>query len=362
MLYRAIRPLLFRLDPERAHDLVFAGLVACERVLVSTGWAPKAPAHPLLAQRVWGLSFSNPVGLAAGFDKDARVPHVWPLLGFGFAELGTITAEAQPGNPRPRIFRLARDGAVINRMGFNNTGAAAVALMLRSLFSRTTPAVPIGINIGKSRGAPVEDAVDDYVRSLRQLFPFASYIVINVSSPNTPGLRELQDEEHLTVLMRGLGQENAALARKHAQPSRPLLIKVAPDLSDDALGRIVAVARTYGAAGLVATNTTTERAGLSADPHEGGGLSGAPLRDRSTAVIRTLHRLADAQLPIIGVGGISTAEDAYAKIRAGASLVQLYTGMIFEGPRLARRVVRGLVPLLRRDGFRHLSEAIGRDA
>lgn len=362
MLYRTVRPLLFRIDAESAHELVFGGLTTCERLLAASRWAPPPPTHPILTQRIWGISFPNPIGLAAGFDKDARAPHVWPLLGFGFAELGTITAEAQPGNPRPRLFRLAADRALVNRFGFNNSGAAAVSHRLGSLHDRLAPAIPLGINIGKSRRTPLDAAADDYARSLRHLFPFAAYIVINVSSPNTPGLRELQEAEHLAALLRRLGEENRALARMHGQAPRPLLIKVAPDLNDAELARIVEVARTTGAGGLVATNTTIERSGLTVDPHESGGLSGAPLRTRSTAVIRTLHRLAGAQLPIIGVGGIFSAEDAYAKIRAGASLVQLYTGMIFEGPCLVRRIVRELVTLVRRDGFTTLSEAVGRDA
>jgi dihydroorotate dehydrogenase len=362
MLYRALRPLLYRLDAERAHDLVFSGLTACEWLLVRRGRAPQPWTHPALVQQLWNLTFPNPVGLAAGFDKDARTPHVWPLLGFGFAELGTITAEAQPGNPRPRLFRLPRDRALINRMGFNNAGADAVAQRLARTQGHIQSSIPIGINLGKSRVTPLDAAADDYVRSLRKLFAFASYVVINVSSPNTPGLRDLQAEEQLTALLAALVRENAALAAATRQPPRPLLIKLAPDLADEALATIVQVARDGGAAGLVATNTTIRRDGLTTPIAEAGGLSGAPLRERATTVIRTLHRLAGTTLPIIGVGGIFTAADAYAKIRAGASLVQLYTGMIFEGPRLASRIAHGLVELLRRDGLAHLSDAVGRDA
>jgi dihydroorotate dehydrogenase len=362
MLYRAIRPLLFRLEAERAHHLIFAVLVGCERLLARRTRPPQPWTHPALAQHVWDIAFPNPVGLAAGFDKDARAPHVWPLLGFGFAELGTVTAEAQPGNPPPRIFRLPRDQALINRLGFNNAGAAAVAASLTRLYRTAPPRLPIGINLGKSRVTPLDQAADDYVRSLRHLFPFAAYVVINVSSPNTPGLRDLQAEEQLAVLVDALTKENAALAQAHAQLPRPLLIKVAPDLADDGLAAVVRVAREKGVAGLVATNTTIRRDGLVTRIDEAGGLSGAPLRERATAVIRTLHRLAGPAVPIIGVGGIFSAADAYAKIRAGASLVQLYTGMIFEGPLLARRIAAGLVDLLRRDGFTHLREAIGKDA
>jgi dihydroorotate dehydrogenase len=358
MLYRAIRPLLFRLDAERAHDLVFARLVFLDRLLGSR--RPRPWSHPSLEQRLWDITFPNPVGLAAGFDKDARAPHVWPLLGFGFAELGTITAEAQPGNPRPRIFRLPQDRALINRLGFNNAGAAAVAQRLHRQLA-TPASVPLGINIGKSRITPLDAAAGDYARSLQLLFPFAAYFVINVSSPNTPGLRDLQAEAHLAALLTTLSAENAAAAQRHGQRPRPLLIKVAPDLDDAALERIVAVARAGGAAGLVATNTTIERPPLHTRLAESGGLSGVPLRERATTVIRTLRRLGGPQVPIIGVGGIFSAADAYAKIRAGASLVQLYTGMIFEGPRLARRISRELVDLLQRDGFTHVRDAVGTD-
>ena len=361
MPYAAIRPLLFRLDAERAHNLVFGGLAACERLLVAAGAAPHPWSHPAITQQLWGATFPNPVGLAAGFDKGARAPHVWPLLGFGFAELGTITAHAQPGNPRPRMFRLSADRALINRLGFNNPGAAAAAQRLARLQRRLQPPLPIGINLGKSRVTPLEAAAQDYAQSLRALFPFAAYVVINVSSPNTPGLRDLQAEEHLAALLAALVHENAALAETHRQPARPLLIKVAPDLTDEALAAVVSVASRGGAAGLVATNTTIARDGLHTATDEAGGLSGAPLRARSTAVIRTLHRLAGGALPIIGVGGIFTAADAYEKIRAGASLVQLYTGMVYEGPRLARRIAGGLVDLLRRDGFGHLRDAVGVD-
>jgi len=362
MIYHAVRPLLFRLDAERAHEIVFAGLTACEAALARAARAPRAWTHPMLDQSLWGVTFPNPVGLAAGLDKDARAPHVWPLLGFGFAELGTVTAVAQPGNPRPRLFRLPRDRALVNRLGFNNSGADAVAQRLARLSNSVPPAVPLGINIGKSRVTPLEDAAQDYVASFRKLVSFASYVVINVSSPNTPGLRDLQAEDHLGALLVALVKENTTLAAARHRPPTPLLIKVAPDLADEALATIVEVAQRGGAAGLVATNTTIRRDGLTTPTGESGGLSGAPLRARATEVIRMLRRRAGPELPIIGVGGIFNAADAYAKIRAGASLVQLYTGMIYEGPRVAHRIARGLVDLLRRDGFAHLREAVGKDA
>jgi dihydroorotate dehydrogenase len=360
-MYKLIRPLLFRWEAERIHNLVFSGLVACESILTRTH-APRAWTHPSLEQRVWDLTFPNPVGLAAGFDKDARAPHVWPLLGFGFAELGTITARPQPGNPLPRLFRLPADRALINRFGFNNSGADAVAQRLIHLLRAARPTTPIGINIGKSKVTALASAADDYLHSFRQLAPCASYVVINVSSPNTPGLRDLQAEEQLAALLAALVRENAAFASRQGRAPVPLLIKVAPDLADDGLVQVVRVAQAGGAAGLVATNTTIRRDGLRTPIDEAGGLSGAPLCTRATAVIRRLRQLAGPTLPIIGVGGIFTAAEAYAKIRAGASLVQLYTGMIFEGPRLARCIASGLVELLRRDGFTHISEAVGKDA
>jgi dihydroorotate dehydrogenase len=360
-LYRALRALLFRLDPERAHELVL-GLLATYERLLAYRFSPRPFTHAALRQEVWNLSFPNPVGLAAGFDKDACAPHVWPLFGFGFAEMGTVTAEAQPGNPRPRIFRLPSDRAVVNRLGFNNGGATAVAQRLANLERLRRPTIPLGINIGKSRSVPVDQAVEDYLRSFRQLYPFADYVVLNVSSPNTPGLRDLQAEEHLSILLNALVAENAALAQARKQAPRPLLVKIAPDLADEALAEIVAVTRRSGASGLVATNTTIERTGLRTRVEETGGLSGAPLRDRSRTIVGKLYRLAGPQLPIIGVGGIFSAQDAYDKILAGASLVQIYTGMVFEGPWLASRVAHGLVQLLGRDGFSHVREAVGRDA
>jgi len=362
MLYQVVRPLLFRLDAERAHHLVLSGLVATEHILSTLQVAPRPWSHPALTQRLWDVTFPNPVGLAAGFDKNAQAPHVWPLLGFGFAELGTVTAEAQSGNPRPRMFRLPGDRAVINRLGFNNRGAAAVAGHLASLLRAQRATIPLGINIGKSRSASLEEAAADYQRSFRQLGALADYVVVNVSSPNTPGLRDLQQEDELSGLLETLRVENEALAKESGRPPKPLLVKIAPDLSQDGLEGVVRVARRHSAAGLVATNTTLQRTGLRTASDEAGGLSGAPLRDRATAVIRTLYRLAHPDLPIIGVGGIQSADDAYAKIRAGAALVQLYTGMVYEGPRLAYHIASGLVARLERDGLPHVRDAVGRDA
>ena len=356
MLYPLVRDLLFRLDAERAHTLAMEALSACEALLLRFGTATPPPRHPTLEQRLWNIDFANPVGLAAGFDKNARAPHVWPLLGFGFVELGTVTALPQPGNDRPRMFRYPAERAVINRLGFNNVGAEVIAERLRELQRRAPWSAPIGINIGKSRVVDIDDANADYLDSFRRLRDLADYVVVNVSSPNTPGLRELQDKDRLRSLLDVLMDENV----KGLVP-RPILVKVAPDLSDEGLGDVVEVARATAVSGLIATNTTLDHAALGSDA-EAGGLSGAPLRRRSTAVIRRLYELAGSELPIIGVGGVASAEDAYEKIRAGASLVQLYTGMIFEGPFLPRAIIQALPELLRRDGYAHVRDAVGTGA
>ncbi len=354
-IYSLIRPFLFMLNAERAHVVAMEAVAACEAASTAVGYAPSAPRDPLLSQRLWNLDFPNPVGLAAGFDKNGRAPHVWSALGFGFAELGTITAQPQAGNDPPRMFRYETQRAVINRLGFNNAGAAAVAARLADLRARAPFPVPIGINIGKSRVVAVDDAVADYLDSFRRLRSFADYVVVNVSSPNTPGLRDLQDKTRLQALLAALMRENVGADAK------PLLVKVAPDLPDEALADVVAAARDSGVAGLVATNTTLDHSAITAGD-QNGGLSGAPLRKRATEVIRFLHGLAGRDLPIIGVGGVSSAADAYEKIRAGASVVQLYTGLVYQGPMLPRAIAAGLSELVRRDGFAHLSDAVGIDA
>ncbi len=357
--YPFLRFLLFQLDAEQAHGLACLVLGAMERV--SGAWISCTPAGiPELSQNLWGAHFPNPVGLAAGFDKNAGFPHVWQALGFGFAELGTVTALAQPGNPRPRMFRLPEDKALINRMGFNNQGAEAISRRLRAATQHSPIGIPLGINIGKSRLTAIEDAAGDYLESFQRLARFATYVVVNVSSPNTPGLRDLQGEEHLHILLDTLQTANSKLAQQgEIEHPRPILVKLAPDLSDDGITAVVRSAREHGAAGIVATNTTIRRDGLRTRIEESGGLSGAPLRARATEVIQQIRSLAGDSLTIIGTGGIFTAEDAYEKIRAGASLVQVYTGFIYRGPTLARQIVAKLPSLLRRDGFRHLRDAIG---
>ena len=360
MAYSFLRPLFFALDPEHAHHLSINALK-----LLQASQRKPAPAfsHQRLAQNLWGLRFPNPVGLAAGYDKNAAVPLVWSTLGFGFAELGTITAKAQPGNPKPRIFRLAQDRALINRLGFNNDGARAIAQRLPALLSpQGSRPVPLGFNIGKSKITPLSDAVADYLQSCEELLPFTDYLVVNVSSPNTPELRKLQEAERLGRLLEAL----LACLRRFAQTERtaptPLLVKIAPDLSPAAVEEIARLALSVGVSGLIATNTTVERPGLHTASPATGGLSGRPLAGPARAALRTAYRAVEGKLPLIGVGGIFSAQEAYQRIRAGASLIQIYTGMIYEGPFLAQRIARGLIRIIEREGFAHLRDAVGSDA
>lgn len=363
MLYPLIRPLVFSLDPEQAHHFALTALKLLQVSLI-------IPVRPLgdsrVHQELWGLRFPNPVGLAAGYDKNAAVPLIWSAFGFGFAELGTITAQAQEGNPKPRIFRLEKDEACINRLGFNNDGAAAVATRLSTLLPAGRPhPIPLGFNIGKSRVTPLEQAVADYQESYEHLFPFADYFVVNVSSPNTPDLRQLQDAERLGRLLEAVMVTNRRLASQARANPKPLLVKIAPDLREEELGEIARVALAVGASGLIATNTSTARPALRAfsrEAREEGGLSGRPLAKRATEVLRILYRAVEGKLPLIGVGGIFSAEDAYARICAGASLVQVYTGLIYEGPFLPRRIVHGLMRILAEEGFDHLRQVVGKKA
>lgn len=358
MLYPLLRPLFFSLDPEQAHHLALSALKLLQASMVTP---VPPPSDPRLSQELWGLRFPNPVGLAAGYDKNAEVPLAWPALGFGFAELGTITAKVQEGNPKPRIFRLEKDEALINRLGFNNHGALAVARRLtRLLPAGQSHPVPLGFNLGKSRVTPLEEAVGDYVESCEQLFPFADYLVVNVSSPNTPDLRKLQEAERLARLLEALLATNRRLASQARTQPKPLLVKIAPDLSDEEVTEIARVALAAGASGLIATNTTVTRPALRVPSREEGGLSGRPLARRATEVMRVLFRAVEGKLVLIGVGGIFSAEDVYARIRAGASLVQVYTGLIYEGPLLPRRIVHGLLDILADEGLGHLRAAVGK--
>lgn len=362
MLYRTLlRPALFRLPPETAHEFALHTLSATLGTEAARRAARRRYAVSHFGQlRRFGLSFANPVGLAAGFDKNGVAVEALAALGFGFVEVGTVTHLAQPGNPRPRLFRLPLDRALINRQGFNNEGAEALA---RRLEQRPSNCV-VGVNIGKSRVAPLEEAAADYLASFETVWPRADYVTVNVSSPNTPQLRELQRADRLTSLLSALQERNRELAARAGRATVPLLVKVAPDLEEADLEMIVSVARSAGVAGLIATNTTTSREGLRTPPAQvaacgEGGLSGAPLRGRSTRLIAALSHLTRGELGIIGVGGIFNAEDAWEKISAGAGLVQLYTGFVYEGVGVVRRINDGLAAILRRHGLRTLDEAVG---
>ena len=322
-----VRPLLFRMDPETAHHFSLGALRLPGARAVLRSFAP-APSP----REVFGVSFRNPIGLAAGFDKNAVAIPAWEALGFGFVEVGTVTAKPQPGNPRPRIFRYPAQRALINRLGFNNEGADAIAQRLRRLrASSRRPQIPIGVNLGKSKVTPLEEAPNDYLYSFRQLHDVADYIVLNVSSPNTPGLRSLQEEGALRQLLSAITKENAQLPAP-----KPILLKIAPDLPDVAMEEIVGVCEEFAIAGLIATNTTLDHAAIAPAADEQGGLSGAPLGKRSTQMIRFLR--ARTRLPIIGVGGITGAASAREKIEAGAQLLQIYTGYIYRGPGLLREL------------------------
>lgn len=352
-LYPLAGPLLFRFDPETAHGLTIKAL--------KTGLVPPARGkdEPALHTRVWGLDFANPVGLAAGFDKNAEVVDAMLNLGFGFVEPGSVTPRPQPGNPRPRLFRLVEQRAVINRMGFNNEGLEAFAQRLerRRAASRRAPGI-VGANLGKNKDTA--DAADDYVIGVRRLAPLADYLVVNVSSPNTPGLRALQGRDPLRALLERVLEARAACGLTR---NPPLLLKIAPDLTVEDKSDIAAVALDSGIDGLIVSNTTIARPdGIPAAMRsEAGGLSGAPLFEPSTSVLREIYALTGGKLPIVGVGGVATGEDAYAKIRAGASLVQLYSAMVYAGPAVVHRIRRELAELLRRDGFRSVAEAVGAD-
>lgn len=325
-----LRPALFRLDAELAHEIAIHGLQAGGRAQAAlrATFGP-VPRHPVDA---FGLNFPNPVGLAAGMDKNAVALPAWEALGFGFAEVGTITAKAQPGNPKPRLFRYPEIGALVNRLGFNNDGADAIAARLSRLKnSGRWPRIPVGINIGKSKVTDLEDAPADYLHSYRALLPFGDYFVVNVSSPNTPGLRELQGKEALTAIIDTLRSHDAA---------KPLFIKIAPDLNESQLDDICELAGATNLTGLVATNTTLDHSALPAGRDETGGLSGEPLREKSAAILDSLR--ARTSLPLIASGGICAGADAADRIARGATLVQIYTGFVYRGPQLIRDICAAL--------------------
>ena len=366
----AVRPLLFsalKVDPETAHKQSLSLLHAIDST-------PTSPLSKLakasfrqyfcrsdeqLAQSVFGLHFPNPVGLAAGFDKDGIAAGMWQYLGFGFAELGTVTYHPQPGNPQPRLFRLPQDLAALNRMGFNNLGSEAMAIALQQR-QRSDFSIPIGINLGKSKVTPLAAAATDYLGSFQRLQDLGDYFVINVSSPNTPNLRDLQAIEPLRIIFDTLQQQN--------QGCKPILVKIAPDLAWEDIAAVVELSQTYQLAGIIATNTTIDRSQLTTQviaatgkkvTEEAGGISGAPVRQKSTEVIRFIHRQTSGTLPIIGVGGIFTADDAWEKITAGASLIQLYTGWTYNGPWTVDRILAGLLAKLESRGLASISAAVG---
>ena len=336
MLYRIARPLLFRLDPEKAHFAALEALEAAHRLGLSSRIAPVAAASP---RTVMGLIFPNPVGLAAGLDKDGLHVDALAALGFGFLEIGTVTPRPQPGNPRPRMFRLPEAGGIVNRMGFNNVGVDA----LLDNVARTQYRGILGINIGKNFDTPMERAVEDYLICLRRVFTRASYVTVNISSPNTRNLRQLQQAEDFDRLLDALMREKAKLASEH-QRNVPLAVKLAPDLTDIELSAAARLLLKHGVDAVVATNTTIARDGVAGIKHadEQGGLSGTPLKARATAVVKALHAELGDRVPIIGVGGIFGAEDARDKMASGASLVQIYTGLIYQGPSLAAQIANAL--------------------
>ena len=370
----AIRPLIFhglKLDPEMLHQQLMQWmewfddnrnqpLLRWIDKRLQTSWCLQ---DERLASELWGIHFPNPLGLAAGFDKDGIGARFWGHLGFGFAELGTVTWHEQPGNPPPRLFRLPADQAALNRMGFNNQGATALAARLHKLYSSLSDdrrLYPLGINLGKSKITPLEAAAQDYLQSFQLLQNLGDYFVVNVSSPNTPGLRSLQSAGPLAEILATLQGAN--------QNQKPLLVKIAPDLEWEAIASVLELAERHKLSGIIATNTTIRRDGLSTQilsvtgnpiTEEAGGISGAPLRQRATEVIRFIYKETRGQLPIIGVGGIFTAADAWDKLAAGASLLQVYTGWIYEGPLMPKRVMTGLLEQMEKQGIKQISEVIG---
>ncbi len=358
MLYRALRALLFLLPAETAHRVTFGAL----RVLLAP--APLralvrrllAPHDPALEVRALGLTFPSPVGLAAGFDKDAAGVRQLGALGFGFVEVGTVTPQPQPGNPKPRLFRLKEDGALVNRLGFNNDGAAAAKRRLQRARRRGGPGCVVGVNVGRNKATPDERAVDDYVAAATALAPLADYLVVNVSSPNTPGLRDLQAVERLRPLLERV---------RTAVPGRPLLVKIAPDLADEDVDAVADLVLAVGLDGIIATNTTIERANLATpapdlDAIGAGGLSGRPLAGRSLHTLARLRARVGDRVVLVAAGGIEDADDAWVRLEAGATLVQLYTGFVYGGPTTPARIARGLAARARAGQYARVQDAVGR--
>lgn len=364
LLYKHIaKPVLFRMDAERAHHLVIDGMHTAEQMpgglaLLRSLYGVEAASE--LAVEAFGIPFSNPIGLAAGLDKNAKAPLAFSSIGFGFIEVGTVTPKPQSGNDLPRLFRLPEDYALINRMGFNNEGAAAMAGRLSRLKHRS---IPIAVNIGKNKVTPNEQAEEDYRACIRALYTYGDFFVVNISSPNTPDLRNLQHGDELKSLLAAVDDEMSAQAQKIGGQKKQMLVKIAPDVNDPQLDYMIEAIASSRAAGIIATNTTVSRAGLThSNAKEAGGLSGKPLRNRATDVIRRIYRMTEGKLPIIGSGGVFSAEDAYEKIKAGASLVEIYTGLIYQGPRVVRDIHHGLRALIRQDGYRNIMDAVGTES
>lgn len=361
MLYKLAKKVLFRYTPEQAHHMTFAGLDLATKTpggLAVLRGLYDVPVHKELKQELFGLTFPNPVGLGAGLDKNGSAVAPFSSIGFGFLEVGTVTPKPQPGNEQPRLFRLIEDEALINRMGFNNEGTDAMARHLdRSTQHRK---IPVAINIGKNKVTPNEEANEDYRKCVRALYTQADFFVVNISSPNTPDLRNLQHGDYLKSLLLAVKEEVQLQAKQSGGPEKAILVKIAPDLTSDELDQMVDSTVASGISGIIATNTTLSREGLTSS-HRGetGGLSGKPLTARSTEVIRHIYKQTNGQLPIVGCGGIFNAADAYEKIRAGACLIEIYTALIYRGPGVLREINEQLITLMKRDGFKHISEAIG---
>jgi dihydroorotate dehydrogenase len=347
-MYDLLKPWLFKFDPEHIHDLTMSGLAFTSQHpgLLRILQMLCTIRDQRLETRAFGLTFPNPIGLAAGMDKNARAIPSWAAMGFGFVEIGSVTALSQPGNPKPRLFRLPNDEAIINRMGFNNDGAEIVAARLKKLRETETLTTPIGINLGKSKVTPLEYAHEDYKRSLELLYPYGDYFVINVSSPNTPGLRELQGKDKLEILLATvrdfITEERGKRKEESETPNpKPILLKIAPDLTYEQLDEILELIERYGLSGIIATNTTIAREGLITQIDETGGLSGKPLTKRSLELLRYIR--SQTKLPIISVGGIFTERDVFERLEAGAVLLQIYTGLVYKGPTLAKRLNNSLL-------------------
>ncbi|MBF0237393.1 MAG: quinone-dependent dihydroorotate dehydrogenase [SAR324 cluster bacterium] len=356
--YNLIRPVLFQLDPEQAHHKTVHSLKNyC--ALPGAQWTLNhvfGYEHSALKCKLGSLELDNPIGLAAGFDKDAQVYNPLFVLGYGSVEVGTVTPKPQPGNPKPRLFRLVEDEGVINRMGFNNEGVEAMIARIR----QNPPQRCLGINIGKNKDTPLDQAIEDYKIAMKTAYPYANYIAVNISSPNTQNLRTLQEKSSLARLLSELMELRVTMQR----PLKPIFVKIAPDLEQRDLMDIIQVVKELSLDGVIATNTTLSRNQLKSSSHtqEQGGLSGRPVQKKSTDIIKILYQHLGPDIPIIGVGGIFTAEDAYEKIKAGATIVQIYTGMIYQGPGIVKQIKQGLVKCLENDGFSSITQAIGIEA